>query len=578
MVEVDFYRLERPVQDRFADSTRGIGVPVPLVRVAPVERQAAYWAGAAAFPLLVLAVLVSVGFGRLDHPWALAPGWMLGVYVALAVVAVFCALRAWAIRFRQATRPYRAGLYLFPVGVVDARREPFRVYRLPEIESVDASESTLRVQVASGETFSFPMEGSGAAMEAQRGIEESRELYDKARARHDRRELAKLDPVIDSGFSSPFSPKLPLVKKVPLWDRLAPILALVVGATTAVGVWKMRNVLSERRLFETAKAEDTVRGYRAYVARGGPRREVTDVLLPRAELGVAAGEGTVEAIERFADAHPNAKIEGEIRAALQAALDAELKEVEKKHSVLALRDLAERRSAYPYIQEPIERSIERLYEGALGRFRQAANPDHPDVVAFAAKLLDYAAAHGPRVDLRWVRRQTSSLEVADAQVKRSAYYMGKRSIPSQYFGPESAARRESEVGPAIVAELQDPFPKEILDFQIGPPVALSADAPLPRPERPTLWIEHSPNLAGGYMSTRPRGVFVGVGMMFLATFAIPGGSDPVVVKASTWRVPDARVLKEDGKTVADVYDDMVVPGYERFQKEFLDYWFSDSRS
>jgi hypothetical protein len=42
-MDVDFYRLERPIQDRFSDATRSIGLPTPILWEAPSANTGASW-------------------------------------------------------------------------------------------------------------------------------------------------------------------------------------------------------------------------------------------------------------------------------------------------------------------------------------------------------------------------------------------------------------------------------------------------------------------------------------------------------------------------------------------------------
>ena len=74
-----------------------------------------------------------------------------------------------------------------------------------------------------------------------------------------------------------------------------------------------------------------------------------------------------------------------------------------------------------------------------------------------------------------------------------------------------------------------------------------------------------------YMSPKPRGVFVGIGMMFKASFQIPGDAQPLESKSSFWRMPNAKILEGEGATVADVYEKMASDGFDRFLKTFIGY-------
>src|SRR5262245_35223861 len=150
-MDVDFYRLERPVQDRFADATRSIGLPTPIVREPARDFRVIGWilVGAAAAGALVWTV--SRDFGALERPLAIAPSWLAFVYsieTAAVVLSVLRAAGAWNLR---STLPYRPGLYLFPVGVIDARAAPLRVFRHPVLRDVALVGSTeLRISIDGG--------------------------------------------------------------------------------------------------------------------------------------------------------------------------------------------------------------------------------------------------------------------------------------------------------------------------------------------------------------------------------------------------------------------------------------------
>src|SRR5262249_9290739 len=139
-------------QDRFADATRAIGLPTPILREPPQDRRDLYWFAAA---LAVSAALVSIvlrGFGDPANPLVLAPPLYIGVYAALAGGAAFCLLRGLSNRNSRASTPYRPGLYLFPAGVFDARSEPIRVFLHPDLrETAVVDGSSVRVGAAGGE-------------------------------------------------------------------------------------------------------------------------------------------------------------------------------------------------------------------------------------------------------------------------------------------------------------------------------------------------------------------------------------------------------------------------------------------
>jgi hypothetical protein len=473
-------------------------------------------------------------------------------------------LRGLAIRAAGRDLPFQRGIYLFPSGVYDAREATLRVFRHPDLKVGESDGLTVQIQ-ASGREFTFDFPDAATAAQARSVlVEGGRHL--EAGGPDSRREQARLDPLIDSGFSSPFSPQVRLVRSDPFWSRFALVVAVGAGAALGPAIWKTRNILSERSLYAHAVAANDIPGYRAYLASGGSRPEVSSVLLPRAELEVAVRAGTVEALEKYADAHPASAIQAEVDAALRAAVGAEFTRAKDAGTVSALDALARQRKTYEFVLPAIEAARTALFRDALKRFNVGKTPE---VASFFERLVGFLKEHGPEVSVRIVRRTPESTAAADAQVKQSAYYMGKQSIPSQYFVGDYAEAREKALLERILPPLAAPFSSEMLVFR---PIAVHTEPGDP-PELavPVLTIESVPEMSGGYMSSKPRGVFVGLGMLFKARFSIPGDTKPLDYKFSVWRTPNPQILKNDGATVADVYEKMAGDAIERFGKGFLEY-------
>jgi len=563
-MDLDFYTLERPVQDRFADATRDVGVPTPILRESHRDRRALLWMGLAGLFGFGLVWLVSHGFGDLSNAVAIAPPWMMGAYGVAVAAAVFAILRALSVQYARSKLPYEPGLYLFPVGIVDARSEPFRVFRHAELGDLAFSGDRVRVPVKGHGAFSFRVSDPKLGDQIRAALEEGRIQYERALETANARDLALVDPLVDSGFSSPFSSRAVIRRRKPLWATLAPLAALGAGALLGPALWKGRNIASERRLYAEAVRRNDVPGYRSYIARGGPRPEVAEILLPRAELAEAVRDDGVDAIERFVAAHPHTRIQAEVDVALRTALNAELVHAEEAGTVTALRTFETRRSAYPFMRPAADQAIAALYKKALAAF--SAGKDDA-VAAFFARLLGYSRVHGPHATIQFVRRIPDSVDRADQQVRASAYFMGKQSIPSQYFVGDYALRRETAAEATLSKELKDPFPADVLDVEPGP--TITDPGPIPAPTEPTLFVEYSPDMAGGYMSPKPRGVFVGVGLTFKASFVVPEDGEPLEYKYSLWRVPNAKILEQEGTTVADVYEKMASDAFDRFVKGFL---------
>jgi hypothetical protein len=154
--------------------------------------------------------------------------------------------------------------------------------------------------------------------------------------------------------------------------------------------------------------------------------------------------------------------------------------------------------------------------------------------------------------------------------------MGTTSIPSQYFDDAHARPREAVAAKTIVSRFTAAFPSDILDLEVGQPVS-EPDGPLPPPNKiPTMFIEHSTEMSGAsYLSTNPRGVFVGLGMQFEVSFRVPDEPKPQRYRLSAWRPPDTTISKGDYPTFeAAVYETMANEGFTQFAQRYLSTFFA----
>src|SRR5205823_2568706 len=105
------------------------------------------------------------------------------------------------------------------------------------------------------------------------------------------------------------------------------------------------------------------------------------------------------------------------------------------------------------------------------------------------------------------------------------------------------------------------FPDDVLSFDAGAPV-IDSDGPLPPAKIPTIFVEHSVEMSGAYLSSKPRGVFVGLGMLFEVSFRLPDEGKPQRFRVSIWRPPDSTAAR--GETDAfepTVYEAMARGGF-----------------
>jgi hypothetical protein len=570
MREVDFYELSRAVEDRFVGSMRGEGQPRPLLAIrGGMPREVFVGIGIAAAGLVGLVVLFELGLGDLTSDFALHPvpaiaGYVVAVAtIALGALRILARLRAdWAL-------PFTPGIYLFPSGVIDARRHILRVFTLSRLVKPAVEEGSLTLAFPEGESFTFAISQKGHTDEIRTVIEGAQDALEKAQASGDKHSLGVLDPLVDVGVANPFAPKTALKRQIPLWARQVWLSALMVAVVVAPGIWFARNLVSDAAMLSRAHLQRNVEGYKAYLARGGRRQDVAEVLLPRAELVQAVKEGTVDAVEKYIVAHPNSKIQGEVSAALRQTMLVELEATKRAGSVSSLNDFA-RRHPNNLVDAELKQAIHAVYQAALARYKRESGVKDPAVLTFVEKLLAFAEKAGPKAEVRFRRKVAKSAEIADNQVKKSPFFMGTPSMPSQYFDDAHSRPRESASGKALVARFASAFAPDVLSLEMGAPIT-DPDAPLPTSTVPTLFVEHIAELSGAsYLNANPRGVFVGAGMTFETTFRVPDDTKPYKFKQTVWRPPDVTLSKGDAETwETAVYEAMATEGFNQFTQKFL---------
>ena len=574
MQEMDFYEISRAVQDRFTVSVRGEGQPRPLLAVrAGPPRPALIWGAVGAGALLFAWVLFELGLGDLKSNFAIQPASFAAGYallvatVAVAAIQVTSRLRAsWAL-------PYRPGVYLFPAAVIDAKGHKLRVFPLSRLVSPIVEDRRLTLKFPEGESFSFPLAVAGHDAEVKKTIEDNQVALENAHASGDKKNLGVLDPLVDIGVVNPFAPTTRLEKNTPGWARQVWLVGAAIGIVLAPGIWFLRNVVSDKQMLATATKMKDADSFKAYLARGGKKGDVRDVLLPRAELSAAVKDGSVEAIEKFIATHPNSRIQAEVSVALRQAMLAELESVKKAGTVTALTDFA-KRHPNNLVDAEFRQAMHAVYQTAFAKYKKESGARDQNALAFVERLLAYAEKNGPRVEIRFRRKQTKSMDLADEQIKKSPYFMGNPSVPSQYFDDAHARSREATAGKAIASRFAAAFPSDILTFDTGQPL-LESDPPLPPSKLPTMFVEHSVEMSDKpYLSANPRGVFVGLGLVFEVVFRIPDDGKPQKFRLQQWRRPDTTIPKGDGTFESTVYETMATDGFAQFTQKYLSTFFA----
>lgn len=567
MKRIEFFSLARPVQERFIAATRGHGSPAPLlVSRQPPPLVAIGWGLLSAAAVGAWIAALRLGYGNLDSPLALQPKALLGVEVALLVLAVLLALQSRRALRKRSRLPFVPRVYLFPIGVIDARSEQVVTHGWDELRELVVGASSARLAFASG-SFSFPLTSAAQGEELRARSTEYRErVSDSGTAEKD---LVVMDPLRDNGFRNPFSPtdslRPPRPAKLPL---LA--LGLLAGAgLLAFGAFELRNHSGERAIYAHAVLQNSVESYRAYLARGGKRPEVSELLLPRAELREAVALGNVEAIERFSDTHPASKIDAEVKTALQAALRKELEAAKAKGTITALREFEAKYKAHLALVPELAAARVAYLAGVLDHFQKAAKPSK-DLWLLARRLVVYADKHpGAKVAVRFSQQESHTLEKNEHMLGASAYYGGDKTLPSHFLLGESARSGERRAGAELSAALDRVFPNDLLRFEAGAPVPAG---PAPHFDEPTIFVSYRFEISSPLVSKKPRGIYSAVGLVATTALTIPDQEPAQESKYTAWHAPDVKRVEAGELLPENVYNDLVARAWSKFIAKYTAPW------
>jgi hypothetical protein len=574
MERLDFYKLARPVQERFIGSLNGTGLPAPILdwRTAPAEPR--LWLAMGVGGTLAIAALARIGFGSLASGMAIQSPVLAAIYVGLGGVAVFGYLRAMKIRGEIRALPFKPGVYVFPVGLIDARRQWLRVYKIDELQNVTGPDPSHAFRVVfGGTTYTFTARDAAHASNAEAALGSARDVVRQADTARDTirpKALAALDPL--HGVANPLVSSQPITRTPPAWAKFDWMFALVLGVIAGLSVFALRNAKSDDAMYTAALTAADAPSFRAYLDHASRHREeISNVLLPRVELLDAEKAGTVDAIERYIHDHPTTGIPNEVAAALRKAMLAELEKAKQAGTLAALDDFAKRHPD-AHLDSDLRTARHAVYQAALERYKASA-PVKGDAVAFVERLLAYAEKKGPAVEVRFHRQQPKSIDKADGQVAKNRFFNGVVSLPSRYFDVAHARPRETTLGTAIQSRFAEAFPPEILAFTVGAPID-DPEAALPAATVPTLFVEHAADWTGGQAtSSSPRGVFIGLGFNFHASFTLPDDPKPRAYKTTIYKIPNPADGKGDDKPEEKIYDAMADDTYVQFGKRFLATFF-----
>jgi hypothetical protein len=570
MKRIDFFTLARPIQERFVAATRGHGTPAPLlVARLPLPLVAIGWALLSVLAVVGWVLSVRLGYGKLESSVALQPKALLVLEVALLVLAVAFALQSRRALRKRLRLPYLPTVYLFPIGAIDARSEHVVVHGWDELTNLSTGSSSARLSFAHA-SFSFPLASAAQGEELKARSDEFKQKL--AAPDTAEKDLVAMDPLRDNGFKNPFSPadsmRPPRPAKLPLFA-----LGLFAGALLlGFGVYSLRNHLGERAIFREAVVKNSVDGYRDYLARGGSRSEVSELLLPRAELRVAVAENNVEAIERFIAAHPKSKIEGEVTTALRSALLRALDDAKSKDSITALRDYAAKYKAHLDLVPELPGARVAYLASVLEHFQKTAKPSK-ELWLLARRLIVYADDHpGAKVLVRFSQGESHTLEKNEHMLGASAYYGGDKTLPSHFLLGDSARNAERRAGSDLSATLSRVFPQDLIHFEPGPPVPPAVPGTTPKFSEPTLLINYRLEISSPLVSKKPRGIYSAVGLVANTALSIPDKEPPADSKYTAWHAPDIKRVEAGELLPENVYSDLLQRAWTKFTTKYTAPW------
>jgi len=582
MKAVDFYKLPRAIQDRFVGSVMSGFPPAPILAQKGGTPTKLFWLALSAACVVALVIVTRLGYGDLESALSLHSWRALVLYALLVFGIAFGLVQAFARMVRERALPYAAGVYLFPACLIDARDDQFKVYWTQDLANVAPQGGTIRVSFAGGPSFVFPLADPSQAPQLVTAVQAARDRAMHAKATEDPKELVAVDPLHNPRFSSPVGPRDPYAMRLPPWKKLGWVAAAAVAVVIAPTLWALRNNGSDKTMYARAtKANDTA-GYRAYLARGSRyQADVANILLPRAELRDAERAGTVDALLKYKADHPSSKIGDEVALSIRTAMLSELEKAKAAGSLAALEEFAKR---YPEhgVDAELKEATHAVYARELAAYKQHAPNKDKSIVPFVERLFAWAEKHGPRVEVRFRRKKSESLGRADQYVGKTPSFMGEVSYPSRYFDEKHDAKREAALGKTLATRFDAGLSPELFDVTVGSPLTAEAEALPTDVKVPTLFVTHGVEWSGhSYVSTKPRGSYVGVIIPFEAVFVLPGDTKPVKLKADIFKQAALAQLTKDednipppGQAEERVYETMATDAFDQFGIKLLALFFA----
>jgi hypothetical protein len=579
MKHVDFYKLPRAIQDRFVGSVMSGFPPAPILASKGGTQLKFMWLGVSVACFILLVFIARLGYGDLESSLSLHSWRALILYLGLVFGLAFGLVQAFARVVRERALPYTAGIYLFPACLIDARDDQFRVYDTRDLANVEAQGNSVRVAFAGGIAFTFPLGKGMAGDKIVSEVQSARDRSMRAHATEDAKELVAVDPLHNPRFSSPVGPRDAYDLARPPWGKLGPAVAAGIAVVLGPSLWALRNSGSDGKMYVRAKNANDSATYRLYMKHGDRyKAEIGDILLPTSELRDAERAGTVEALLAYKASHPNSKIARDVSQSIRRAMLAELEKAKEPGTLAALQEFAKK---YPEhgVGPELAAATHAVYARELEVYRKKAAKKDAVAVNFIERLFAWAEKHGPKIEVRFRRKPSSSLERADQFILKTPQFMGVITYPSRFFDDKHAAPREAALGKMLATQIDGGLADELFDVNVGPVVT---EPDLPEPTVPTLFITHATEWSGhNYVSNRPRGSYVGLNFILDASWVIPGDTKPFKYKAEIFRHAATHVLNNPdepmlqvGQAEEKVYETMATDAFEQFAKKLLASFFT----
>jgi hypothetical protein len=569
-----FYQLSRIIQDRYIAAADAQTLPSPILSAAAsTVRWNRFWLSLALAGLAGLVLTLCLGYGSLVHPLSTSPPAMAWLYAALLLITGLSLQLAYFQWHALHYAPFPRGRFLFPSGVIDSGSANFRILPIAELEKVELGNGSEICLVFVGNVREyFTTQSPEAAHAVREGILAAREEW--LEKQHSSSELTLLDPLLEPRYSNPLSSRQPRQAPQPWGTRfLGPFGAyLLLAALTlpaGFGLRNVRNVLSERKMYARAVAENTVESYQAFLAKNEQPRDVAAVLLPRAQFTQLLTGNSVAPLEKFLAESTSLSIRPEVEERLKERLLSELQSLQDADSLSSLDAFANQHSTSVYlVRKQWLAARQALVQRALQRFIPRA-ASTAGLIPFMEATLEYVAKSGPNFEVRFQRVIPPSSIRADETVRADPEAL-QTQVPSQYFDAARIEPWRERIYQHLVHSFGLAFRPDVL--RITQAEWLPSNTELPSYGGPGLFISYSANMGSGIRNQNPNGTFFGVGIQVRARLVHPH-AEPVEMRFAFWSPPDLLRLRQGKLSTAQVYEAMANAAFQAFEKRLVAWIF-----